>query len=449
MQQLNQAPQLNLEKLVDMAKVFRASSVFSDTFFSVLTDFPPELLTGVDGQSFDNVLREIEGRPDVNQLQATLNFELSGGEGALLNLAFIMLNNHIPNVPKLNNKPDTYTKSYNDIKAICDACSTEVATGLFDRRRPIESIIFEPEQVLYARNLEGIFPDGSLKCDNCGNRGFEYERTGQTLVFRDKILKGKEPEFKIRVENIIKEVTERIVKINPKRTYKQVESDVIDGFYRIYKTVRRNREPNGEVQYPKSYKLFEWIRRENGQLEQLPWIDHLTRNLLQEAIYKHIILPYAVIKMRVKSLESIFRKSLRVAYDLKISEDEKQLSLRDLLGLRVVLPTKEDCHKLHSLISRDQNFRVIDYKDFFEGPKSDRPYGGIHMHVEHSGIVYSVQLRTHHSDMEAEIKDPKLVHEVAYVPKIVDLIKDNVPYQVRRVFASILGVEKSPLLITS
>jgi len=154
--------------------------------------------------------------------------------------------------------------------------------------------------------------------------------------------------------------------------------------------------------------------------------------------------------MRVKSLESIFRKSIRVAYDLKISEDEEQLSLRDLLGMRIVLPTREDCEKLYASMGRDTNFRVIDYKNHWVEPKPDRhSYKAIHMHIEHSGIFYSIQLRTHHSDMEAEIKDPKLVHEVAYVPKIVDIIKDNVPYQVRRVFAAVLGVQKSPLLITS
>lgn len=432
-------PQLDLDRLEDLVRILPGLSASANIFRDVFSDYPPEMLGQLSHADLEAALEEIAGIPNVNLFQSTLTFQLSCGTQNLANLAFILLDKHLQVPRTTGNKPNVYTKQYNEVKAICDQCRDETATGLFSRKIPLDEIVFVPEQTVYAQNIDTMFPDGMLNCYKCGNRSFIQEQSGFAVVFRDKIEKGKkEEELRRRVEDIIGQVAERIQSINPRRS--KVREDIVDSFYWIYKTLREN----GEIQYPILYKLFEWVRRENLQLEQLRRMDNLTRDILKEVIYKNVLLPYAVIKARVKSLESIFRKTIRGAYDLKDDPNEK-ISLRDCLGLRIILPTIEDCNKLAASIKNDPQFEIIDYDNHIKVPKANG-YRSIHIHLRHSGMMYSIHIRTHDMDRAAET-DPRQKHDDTYVPMINRLIKDNVPPQMIRTFATLMGVYKSPLLL--
>src|SRR3989338_9428996 len=119
-------PKFELERLVDILSLFRGSRIYSDTFIDVLTDFPPDEIAQLSESKLDEILAEIRGRPNVNEMQANLRFELSGGEGNLDNLAYIVTNKHLRLPVTIGDKPKVYTKPYQDIKATCDACFDHV-----------------------------------------------------------------------------------------------------------------------------------------------------------------------------------------------------------------------------------------------------------------------------------------------------------------------------------
>lgn len=443
MQEAAQIPELNLETLIDLVRVFPHSDIYADTLISIFSpdsEYSPEKLSLLDNPSLEEALENIAGRLDVNQLRSELNATLSAGEGNLRRVAYAIFNRHIAGhiqVPlEKQKKPGVYTKTYNDVRACCHVCSTE-ASGIFDKKIPLESIVFIPEQVLYANNLQVMFSDG-FTCHHCGSKEFNYQKTGESIVLRERMSKDK---LKWLVKEVTRATAEEIQRRGIQRNPKQVEDEIADALFRFYKSIRMNREPNG-VQYDKLYKIFEWIRRRNIQIEQLP-LSQQTADGLGIAIDSLIPLPYAVIKMRVKFLDRIYKKMLEVAYGL-VKDGEKQKELRDVFGIRFVLPTEADCYNLDSRLKQDPNFKIEDYTDHIKVAK-ENGYQSLHLHAAHNGIMYSVQIRTHEMDRKAET-DPKQAHDTTYTTAQIELIKEKVPYQVRRVFAAILGVDRSPLL---
>lgn len=440
------SPQLNLETLIDLVMVFPNSNIYAHTFLDIFgpeSTYSPEKLGLLDNPSLEEALENLIGRLDVNQFRSELNATLSAGEGNLRSLAYAIFNHHIVGhiqVPlERQKKPDVYAKTYNDVRACCHVCSTETA-GIFDEKIPLEKIVFIPEQILYANNLQVMFPDG-FTCHHCGSKDFNYQKTGESIVLRERMSKDK---LKWLVKRSLEVTAEEIQRRGIQRNPKQVEDEIADALFRFYKSIRMNREPNG-VQYDKLYKMFEWIRRRNIQIEQLP-LSQQTAYSLSIAIDSLIPLPYAVIKMRVKFLDRIYKKMLEVAYGL-VKDGEKQKELRDVFGIRFVLPTEADCYSLASGLRQDPNFEIEDYTDHIKVAKKNG-YQSLHLHAAHNGIMYSVQIRTHEMDRKAET-DPKQAHDTTYTTAQIELIKEKVPYQVRRVFAAILGIDKSPLLVPS
>ena len=448
-------PQLNLENLVHLVRIFPNSEVYSRTLTSVFTDYPVEMLSSIEAEGLERVLRVIANRHDVRQLRHTLEQELASGEDNLRKLAWSIFNRHIKgkvNVPLARgNQPKVYDKEYQEVRASCASCSSKVALGLFHPPElPLEAIVFKPEHTLYAKNLDGIFPDLNLTCDSCGSTSFTYSRDGLYLVLREQ----NTPEERKRiVKDIIRTIREEIHR-KTGRSYTDIEKEIIGRFFRLYTSIKKDERPNGEIQYDKLYKLFEWIKRENLQIGQLH-LSTITGEILKDLINDRIQLPYAVMKMRVKTLESIYGKMMAVAYGMK-KEDNTPKELRDIFALRIILPTIDDCYILCKGIIDDKAEFEIDpnkpeeFKDYIKEPKKTNGYRSIHLHPTHrdSGIKYSLQIRTHQMDRATET-DPKQIHDDVYAPEKVKIIVSTIPYQVRRVFAAILGIDKSPLLVPS
>jgi len=181
--------------------------------------------------------------------------------------------------------------------------------------------------------------------------------------------------------------------------------------------------------------------------------------VLKDAIYNGkkddgtdiIPLPYAVIATRVKRLDRIYEKLLEVLYDIR-DTDNTLAKFRDVRGARVVLADEEKCFNLLKALRNDTKNFIIedgDVDDWIHEPKhreNGSEYKSIHVHPTYANVVYSVHIRTHSMD-RAALTDPQLLHDAKYLVEKRQMIIRDVPYQIRRLVAAVMGVTESPLLI--
>ena len=449
---------MNLESLIGLVKIFPNSKLYSDVLVNVFRDYPEYALVGLDEHELGEVLTSIKGRDDVIDFQSHLRGELAAGSGNLQRLAWHIAANYLGVKKTVGDKIDERTDYYNDWTATCVGCNEEVNAII---NQSDKSDAFTPERVLYAKRMDYILKqikaeDGKkqfqLKCVNCWNTGFDFYQYGETIIFRERIkseegriLEGelKEQRRKAIVNEIFASTSAEVRQKIPSRTYATTERNIVDALFQHYREVREGENPKGPINYGEVYRALEWLKRRNALVNEFD-LDALTAIILDDKIEKSetLKLPTAVIKMRPKSLESIFRKGIRSVYQIQMYEGE-EIKLQDLYGIRFVLPSKEACLALFGKMQKGPELKVNEgHKNYFDKPK-ENGYEGINAHIRWNGILYSFQLRTHSSDREAET-DPRQKHSVV-VNEQIELIKPNSPIQVRRVFGTILGLQKSPL----
>ena len=124
--------------------------------------------------------------------------------------------------------------------------------------------------------------------------------------------------------------------------------------------------------------------------------------------------PISSIKSRIKSPESILKKL--IDDDKEVSVDTVRSHLNDVAGVRVICSYIDDIYVLADLISKQDDVRVVNVKDFIKDPKPNG-YRSYHMIVEipvflSSGKTFvrvEIQIRTIAMDFWASLE-----HEIRY-----------------------------------
>lgn len=99
------------------------------------------------------------------------------------------------------------------------------------------------------------------------------------------------------------------------------------------------------------------------------------------------------IKSRVKSVYSIYNK---------LSTGRKWSDIYDILAMRIILPTKEDCYQAIGLIHAKYRAIPKRFKDYIAMPKENM-YQSLHTSVYgNDGHIFEIQLRTPEMDEIAE-----------------------------------------------
>lgn len=124
--------------------------------------------------------------------------------------------------------------------------------------------------------------------------------------------------------------------------------------------------------------------------------------------------PISSIKSRIKSPESILKKL--IDDEKEVSVDTVRSHLNDVAGVRVICSYIDDIYVLADLISKQDDVRVVNVKDFIKDPKPNG-YRSYHMIVEipvflSSGKTFvrvEIQIRTIAMDFWASLE-----HEIRY-----------------------------------
>ena len=140
---------------------------------------------------------------------------------------------------------------------------------------------------------------------------------------------------------------------------------------------------------PESYEkilaiLEKRVKKEKGELEKIS-------KTIKKALAKEKI---RVIKTeyRVKGLKSI---------DRKIKQKKEEESVHDILALRIIVPTIDDCYKTLGIVHRLWRPMPGRIKDFIAFPKTNG-YQSLHTTVFSGGEnLFEIQIRTEKMDYEA------------------------------------------------
>lgn len=420
-----------------------------NTFRNVFAEYPPSQLQRLSGAKLYQALTEIAQRPDVAKFQDTISEELKDGKEGLEFIAKTIIRNQLP-LPKesrkAGNNSKVYKKEYREVEAWCNDSKCErndrVGIGLIDARTSLEEMIFMPDNLIYPNKLLGLFPNqkGVLTCDNCGGTDLRCEPVALTYVYRVSITKN-ERESKVRA--VVQSVADKLLTEvkSSKLRYQSIEQKLIDGLYFVFKSIKDN---GNSINYDRVYRLFEWVRRGNIDLAQLQWIDERTRVALQKEISRVIPLPYAVIRTRIKRLERFTDKAIQAFYKSGRNKQGRARTVRDVYGIRVMLPTGDDCYTLFRSLKRLKDISIVpdSIDNYMEHPnkRGESEYRALHFKMTDGVRTYSVQIRTHEMDRLAETH-PDLKHD-KYVQDEKDSIK-KVPFPFKAVIATIIGVRPS------
>lgn len=123
------------------------------------------------------------------------------------------------------------------------------------------------------------------------------------------------------------------------------------------------------------------------------------------------------ITSRVKSKKSIINKMQKKGYD--ITYQSLVENIKDVAGIRIVCPIKDDVLNIKEVIGMIPNLKVIEEKDYIKNPKKSG-YSAYHMIVETpvtinnetATIKVEIQIRTVAMDFWSEME-----HEIRYKSK--------------------------------
>lgn len=436
--------QFRLENIDRLAFAFYDREV-AKVLRSIFRETPPSTLGRFGKERLERYLKKLSEREDVMRVQAAISMQLQiAGESTLHGIAGRVFDKM--DLPKKEGgQIGVYPKKYQEVEAYCNSGrhpAKRVAIGRFERKKPLEEIVFTPGKTLYANNLSGIFPNLTLACDSCGNQDLDYKKAAIVYVYRDRV--DKKEELADRVKEIIKHVAESTnpdgYKKNPKIAQKSMERRIVDAFYGMFREIKSD----GTIDYLQLYRLFEWIRRKNHYIGQMGPLDAQTRTALEIEITKCIPLPYAIIRGRLKDSWRIVEKSIEVMYDIKDSEDSRaeseQRILGDIYALRVIVPEVRDVYNVVKSIKSLRGHAIVKEEDNIKQPRGTRRYQAYHIKLSDGGIVYSVQILTHEMDRRNETA-PELQHDEKYLVDKRARIS-QVPWQVKSVVATVFGVYK-------
>ncbi|MFP4066554.1 MAG: GTP pyrophosphokinase family protein [Spirochaetaceae bacterium] len=142
--------------------------------------------------------------------------------------------------------------------------------------------------------------------------------------------------------------------------------------------------------------------------------------LRQEFESMHEYSPIEHVSERVKSLDSILRKSQRRALPPTIEAIRE--SVRDIAGIRVSCSFMNDIYRVAGMLVQQTDLEVVEYKDYIEHPKQSG-YRSLHLTVlvpvhlsdRVERVYVEVQLRTVAMDFWASLEHKiyyKYDHEV-------------------------------------
>mgnify|MGYP000183391963 CR=1 FL=1 len=136
--------------------------------------------------------------------------------------------------------------------------------------------------------------------------------------------------------------------------------------------------------------------------------------------------PIESIKSRVKSPMSILEKMHRKGFP--ISLESIKTNLNDIAGIRVICPFIEDIYTVADMLTRQDDLKVLEKKDYIQNPKPNG-YRSLHLIVETPIFLHDqkrlmkveVQFRTISMDwwasLEHKIRYKKNLPEMEYVER--------------------------------
>ncbi len=132
----------------------------------------------------------------------------------------------------------------------------------------------------------------------------------------------------------------------------------------IYSFTRELQDEAFEILYPHESKLIRnaITKRLDKTEEQF----HKIRKNISEFLISNKIHNFKIMT-RTKSIYSIYKKLLRKAGS--ISEDLLDSKINDLVGIRVLLPTVENCYSLLSHLQNEWEMIEDEYDDYIANPK--------------------------------------------------------------------------------
>lgn len=131
--------------------------------------------------------------------------------------------------------------------------------------------------------------------------------------------------------------------------------------------------------------------------------------------------PIESIKSRVKSPMSILEKMHRKGFP--ISLESIKTNLNDIAGIRVICPFIEDIYTVADMLTRQDDLKVLEKKDYIQNPKPNG-YRSYHMIVEipvffskgKTPMRAEIQIRTNGMDFWATLE-----HQLRYKQNIEEM----------------------------
>ena len=139
--------------------------------------------------------------------------------------------------------------------------------------------------------------------------------------------------------------------------------------------------------------------------------------------------PIEMIKSRIKSPESLYKKLKRLNLDINFKNVEENIS--DIAGVRVICSFIDDIYKVAEMLAKQDDVKIIKIKDYIKNPKPNG-YRSYHMIVEipvffsnkKQNVKVEVQLRTIAMDFWASLEHQmKYKKEINGADKLVNRLK--------------------------
>ena len=175
-------------------------------------------------------------------------------------------------------------------------------------------------------------------------------------------------------------------------------------------------------------KVLDRINADKAELEKsLAKMKYEIMQLLEHHNIKHEILS------RVKSVRGIYNK---------LKNGKRWEDIYDLLGLRVLVDTIEDCYRVIGLVQSKYQPIPNRFKDYIANPKPNL-YQSLHTTVYgEDKRIYEVQVRTHEMD---EIAEKGVASHWSYKEKIDGSVKNNLDHILEqfRVLVEVNDIEQN------
>ena len=144
---------------------------------------------------------------------------------------------------------------------------------------------------------------------------------------------------------------------------------------------------------PKAHKdLSTYLQEIQGNREKRR---ELLSSNIEQLLEKETI--QAQLKTRIKNIYGVYEKMKRKELSMK--------NLFDFVGIRIIVPSVEECYITRELLTKQWRERKDRYKDYIINPK-ENGYQSLHLVLEdEGGKILEIQIRTKKMDDHAERKE--------------------------------------------